>query len=92
VIAYEYAKGEFSPVDLYLGYPNARAGLAGTGWIEQCIDYAPTTTVGTGALAALSLNSAGLGFIGYLQEEDWVAPDLKIAWQQFKISLPLIIR
>jgi len=92
VIAYEYAASDFSPVDLYLGYPMARAGQAGSGWLEQLIDYAPTTLVTTGAQAALGLNRAGLAFIGYLQEEDYVLPDLKIAWQRFKISLPLMIR
>ena len=46
----------------------------------------------TGALAALSLNSSGLGFISYLQQEDYELPDLKIAWQQFKTFLPLTIR
>jgi hypothetical protein len=65
--------------------------------LEQRIDFAPTDTVITGALAALSLNSEGLGFIGYLQKEDFELPDLKFAWQQFawqqfKTYLPLILR
>ena len=90
VIAYEYATEDLAPVGLYLGYPKARAGVAGSDWMEQQIALVPSVT--TGALAALSLNSAGLGFIGYLQEEDYVLPDLKIAWQQFKTYQPLIIR
>jgi hypothetical protein len=92
VIAYEYALTDDSPVDLYLAYPNARVGIAGPGWMEQQIDGAPSTLVDTGAQAALSLNSAGLGFIGYLQEEDYELPDLKITWQQFGNFLPLIKR
>lgn len=92
VIAYEFATDDPAPVGLYLGFPKARSGLAGSDWLEQQIDNTPTTTVTTGALAALSLNAAGLGFIGYLQEEDYELPDLKIAWQQFKIYLPLMKR
>jgi hypothetical protein len=97
VIAYEYATADLAPVGLYLGFPKARAGLTGSDWLEQRIDFAPTDTVITGALAALGLNSEGLGFIGYLQKEDYELPDLKFAWQQFawqqfKTHLPLIIR
>jgi hypothetical protein len=92
VIAYQYAPDDLASVDLYLGYPRARAGMTGSGWLEQKIDGAPTTFVTTGAQAALALNGSGLGFIGYLQKEDYELPDLKIAWQQFKVSLPLMIR
>ena len=92
VIAYEDAKDDYSPVDLYISYPKARLGLAGPGWTEQGIDGVSNLTVDTGAEAALSLNDAGLGFIGYLQEEDYELPDLKIAWQQFKTYLPFTKR
>jgi hypothetical protein len=92
VLAYEYASEDLAPVDLYITYPNARAGLPGTGWVEQKIDGAPTTTVTTGGLAALALSTNGLGFISYLQEAESETPDLKIAWQQFELSLPLVRR
>jgi hypothetical protein len=92
VIAYNDDPGDLAPVYLYVAYPKERVGIAGPGWIAQKIDGPPVTEVATGAQAALSLNSTGLGFIGYLQEEDYELPDLKIAWQQFQIFLPLIIR
>jgi hypothetical protein len=92
VLAYEYASEDLAPVDLFITYPNARAGLPGTGWIEQKIDGASTTEVTTGGLAALALGTNGLGLIGYLQEQDFETPDLKIAWQQFELSLPLVRR
>jgi hypothetical protein len=92
VIAYNDDPGDLAPVYLYVAYPKERVGIAGPGWIAQKIDGPPVTEVATGAQAALSLNSTGLGFIGYLQEEDYELPDLKIAWQQFQIFLPLIKR
>ena len=92
VIAYEYATEDLAPVGLYLGFPKARAGMADPGWMEQRIDFAPTDTVTTGALASLSINSVGAGFIGYLQEEESELPNLKIAWQYFRNYLPLIRR
>jgi hypothetical protein len=93
VIALDYAMEEMSPFDLYLLFPKARLGVSDPGWTVQRIDGAPTTTVATGSKAALSLNSAGRGFISYLQEEDYEVPDLKITWQpqSFRIFLPLTI-
>jgi hypothetical protein len=92
VIAYNTALSEFSAIDLYIAYPKARVGNPDPGWITQYIDGYPDTIVATGAQAALSINSAGLGFISYLQEEDYELPDLKIAWQQFKIYMPVITK
>jgi hypothetical protein len=92
VIAYKYAQSDYSPYHLYIGYSKARLGLADSSWTEQYIDGVPDTTYATGAEAALSLNNSGLGFIGYLQEEDYALPDLKIAWQQFKAYLPITRR
>jgi hypothetical protein len=91
VIAYDRATEDLAPVDLYLTYPNARVGIGTPGWVEQTIDDSPTTMVTTGGQAALALSSSGLGFIGYLQEEAYATPDLKIAWQNYRISLPLVI-
>ncbi len=92
VIAYNDDPEDLAPVFLYVAYPKARVGIPSPGWIAQEIDGVWQTEVATGAQAALSLNSAGLGFVGYLQEEDYVLPDLKIAWQPFQIFLPLIKR
>ncbi len=91
VIAYEDALADVAPVDLYLAYPNARLGLPGLDWVKQYIDGYPDTIVSTGGQVSLSLNSGGLGFIGYLQE-DYPPPDLKIAWQWCRVALPLIKR
>jgi len=92
VIAYDGGSSEFTPFNLYVGYPKARVGIADPGWIEQEIDGAPTTLVSTGALAALSLDNAGRGFVAYQQEEDYVLPDLKITLQQYQYFLPSIVR
>lgn len=92
VIAYNDDPEDLAPIFLYIAYPNARLGSAVPGWTAQKIDGPPVTEVATGAQAAISINSAGLGFIGYLQQEDYQLPDLKIAWQNFQIALPLVIR
>jgi hypothetical protein len=92
VIAYNNALTDLSPVQLYLAYPNARAGLAGTGWVRQKIDGAPSTTIQTGGKAALALNSAGAGLIGYLQEEDYMIPDVKLARQIYHVYLPALMK
>jgi hypothetical protein len=94
VMAYECATGEYEPDNLYITYPKARVGSGDTGWIVQEIDGvpAPYTEIATGAQAALSLSEAGLGLISYLQEEDYVTPDLKIALQYFKIYMPVITK
>ena len=92
VIAYDYAKSDLGNKDLYVAYPKARVGSADPGWIAQHIDGAPVFDVETGAQAAISLNSAGRGFISYLQEEDYELPDLKIAYQQYQTFLPLLTK
>ena len=83
---------DLSPFFLYIAYPKARVGSADPGWIAQRIDGAPVTYVATGAQAALSLNSAGRGFISYLQQEDYELDDLKIAFQLHRALLPIITR
>jgi hypothetical protein len=92
VIAYEDALAELAPVGLYLAYPPARVGQQGSDWLEQRIDVTPTTDVITGGQVSFSLSGAGLGFIAYLQEEDYSDPDLKIAWQEARVYLPLLKR
>ena len=87
-IAFEYAPEELAPLALYLTYPNARLGIDDGKWALQGIDYAPTTTVATGAQAALAFNAEGRGFISYLQEEEYQLPDVKFAWQPHMIFLP----
>ena len=91
-IAYDYAASDMGFIDLYVVYPNARLGLPGDSWTAQEIDEVLVDTVDTGALAALAINNEGLGLIGYLQEEDYLTPDLKVAWQQFQVYLPVIKR
>jgi hypothetical protein len=92
VIAYNNAESDFSPINLFVTYPNARVGDASPGWKVQQIDSAPSTLIATGALADLSFNNAGLGFIAYLQEEDYELPDLRITLQQNRTFLPFVKR
>jgi hypothetical protein len=92
VIAYDYAVSDLGNIDLYITYPKARTGSADPGWIAQKIDGAPVFNVDTGAQAAISLNSAGLGFISYLQEEMYELPDLKIALQGYSTFLPILTK
>ena len=89
LIAYNNALSDLSPVQLYLAYPKARIGVADPGWNREKIDGAPKTSFRTGAKAALSINKAGLGMIGYLQE-DYQLPDVKVAHQFFTTYLPAI--
>ncbi len=91
VIAFNWASEDMAPVFLYLTYPKARTGSADPGWMAQTIDGV-LAEVDTGALAALSLNSAGLGFIAYLQEPYYQPPALKFALQNFRFYLPLLRR
>ncbi len=92
IIAYTDILAVLAPMDLYLSYPNMRVGRPGNEWQEQAIDGAPTTAVTTGGQVSLSLNSFGLGFLAYLQEEDYSDPDLKVAWQVSRLNLPLLQR
>jgi hypothetical protein len=92
VIAFDHAPSALSPLQLYLVYPKARTGSADPGWLTQKIDGAPTTSVATGAQAALSLSSSGMGFISYLQEEEYEPADIKIAMQGHCTFLPFTVR
>jgi hypothetical protein len=47
--------------------------------------------INTGKNAALALNDDGLGFILYIENEEY-SPNLKIAYQQRNVFLPLTIR
>ena len=91
IIAYNNSE-ELAPSFLYLASPRARMGLAGSGWYAQIIDGI-MQDVDTGALASLSLNNAGYGFIGYLWEDNYAPQtDLKFALQLHQVFTPLIIR
>jgi hypothetical protein len=90
VIAYDYRVDDLGNNDLYIVYPKARTGSPDPGWVAQHIDGAPVSMVETGALAALSLNGEGMGFISYLQQEDYELDDLKIAFQQYRVILPIV--
>ncbi len=92
VIAYDKSPEDPLPFYLYLAYPRARAGLIGPGWVAQQIDGI-MQDVDTGALASLSLDSTGYGFIGYLQTNNHTPQtDLKFALQLHRIFTPLIVR
>lgn len=86
---------------LMLANPKARLGISDPGWTTQEIDGNEWSNTGT--QNALSINSVGLGFIGYMQPKYmkcssgnlcYVDPDpnLKIALQWLKTYLPLIMR
>jgi hypothetical protein len=90
VIAYDYAADDLGNKDLYITYPKGRIGNPDPGWVIQNIDGAPVYGVDTGAQAALALNNAGRGFIGYLQLEEYELPDIKIAYQLHQSFLPLL--
>ena len=92
VIAYDYRMSDLGNADLYIVYPRARVGDPNPGWIAQEIDGAPVYGVDTGDQAALALNNSGMGFISYLQEEDYELDDLKIAFQLHRALLPIITR
>jgi len=92
VMAYDYRMDDMGNAALYIVYPKARVGDPNPGWIAQKIDGAPVYGVDTGDQAALSLNSSGMGFISYLQEEDYELDDLKIAFQLYRTLLPIITR
>jgi hypothetical protein len=90
VISYDYRSFNNGNNDLYLIYPIGRTGNTGTGWITQKIDSAHLQVADTGAQASLALNTKGLGFISYLQEEAAQLADLKIAFQLYRASLPIV--
>jgi len=92
IIVYDYAADDLGNNDLYVAYPKARVGDPNPGWIAQKIDGAPVDGVDIGDQATLSLNSSGMGFISYLQEEDYELDDLKIAFQLYRALLPNITR
>ena len=89
VMAYDYRGCDLCNNDLNVAYPKARIGDPDPGWITEGVDGAPVFDVETGAQAAISINSSGRGFISYLQEEDYVLPDLKIALQGLQTFLPI---
>ena len=45
--------------------------------------------INNGKYAALALNSGGVGFVAYVQDEEW-SPNLKIAMQSLHVFLPMI--
>jgi hypothetical protein len=90
VIAYNYRMDDMGNNDLYIVYPNARIDDPDPGWTAQKIDGAPVFDVETGAQASLALSSTGMGFISYLQEEAYELDDLKIAFQLYRATLPIV--
>jgi len=45
-----------------------------------------------GEQASLALNSSGLGFISFLQRPPIMKTDLMIAFKEFALYLPLVMR
>jgi len=80
---------------LYISYPAARVG-EGTGWKKQVVDGNAYST--TGIWNDISINSAGLTSIAYIQPVFRACPtcpvdatdNLKVTRQFFKTYLPLI--
>jgi len=80
---------------LYISYPAARVG-EGTGWKKQLVDGNTYST--TGIWNDISINSAGLTSIAYIQPVFRACPtcpvdvtdNLKVTRQFFKTCLPLI--
>jgi len=94
VIAFSYLD---SLLKLGLAYPKERLGepvgnCDNSDWI--CQEIAGGLLSSNGAKASLSLNSSGLGFIGYLQRIPFLMrTDLMIAFQEgWQIYLPLMTR
>lgn len=93
VVAYKFED------KLWVSYPKARVGDPASGWMAQAVDGNDFSD--TGDLASISLNNAGLGFIGYMQPElrgcgdPWCiidkSPNLKVALQWFKVYMPAIL-
>lgn len=89
VLSFDFQETSTDPKGLFVAYQKTRVGIPEGGWIKQKIDSGAPGSA-TGALAALSLNQGGLGFISYIQDEDDQLPDIKIAWQAFMVHLPLV--
>ena len=86
VIAHNYENG--SNYHLAISYPSRRVGVDNDSWTLQKIDG---TTMSTGLNVALALNSRGLGYLAYIEDEEW-DPNFKIAYQLNTIFLPIIMR
>lgn len=84
---------------LYVGYPNARVG-AGGGWQKHIVDGNDWST--TGIWNNISIKSAGLTFIGYMQPTYRACGDpgcaidlsdnLRMAAQWFRTYAPIVLR
>jgi hypothetical protein len=83
---------------LYITYPTARLDGSSAGWTREIIDGNDWSF--TGIQNSISINSAGLGLIGYVQPSYSacdiclidIAPNLKIALQSFASYLPTVRR
>jgi hypothetical protein len=90
VIAYDRASSDLANRDLYISYPLARIGDPSPYWTYQRIDGATVLDVDTGAQAAISFRDDGIGFIAYMQEEPYEEDDMKIAYQLYRATLPIV--
>jgi hypothetical protein len=76
------------PADRIGKGPNGGNCESGNSWEYIKVDG---RGINTGKNAALAINDDGLGFILYIEDEEY-SPNLKIAYQQRNVFLPLTIR
>jgi len=93
VIAYDNPQEELGPKNLSIVYPLGHIGLEPIdGWRYQVIDPSPNMNVDNGGQVSIALNSAGLGFMAYRQNDGYYYTDpLRIAIQWFKNYLPIVV-
>jgi len=97
VIAYDIAYDDLGPRTLKILYQLGHIGLEpSNSWQSEVIDPAPNMDVDNGRGAAIALNNLGMGFIAYMQDDNWDPYNpierLKIAIQPiFRSYLPMIV-
>ena len=92
VVAYDFVSCDTCYNQLFLIYPNEHVGLPGPGWVKQKIDGEISGPADIGGQVDLALNRSGRGFLGYIQQEDYVNPAIKIALQWYTTYLPAIVK
>jgi len=97
VIAYDSAPEALGPKNLNIKYQLGHIGLEpSNAWGTEVIDRAPSIDVDNGREAAIALNNLGMGFIVYMQDDNWDPYNpidrLKVAVQPiFRNYLPMIV-
>lgn len=94
VIAFNKPEGPF--FNLSVAFPAERSGKdpnsgnCGPGSTWECIKV-DGKGINTGRNVALALKDDGRGFIVYIEDEEY-SPNLKLAYQQIYVFLPMVIR